>query len=93
MSGKLRETAGRAVTNVVRTCGPPHLLVFDFMSNKICLKPCKENGRIKDCVQWNSVHCWKGFRLQGGGRCSNLGLLDQQAWLNFQGTAGAPIDK
>ena len=30
-------------------------------------KPCQENGRIKDCVQWNSVHCWKGFRLQGGG--------------------------
>ena len=29
--------AGRAVTNVVRTCGPTHLLVFDFMSNKICL--------------------------------------------------------
>ena len=56
-------------------------------------KPCQENGRIKDCVQWNSVHCWKGFRLQGGGRCSNLGPLDQKAWLNFQGTAGAPIDK
>ena len=28
---------GRAVTNVVRTCGPTHLLVFDFMSNKVCL--------------------------------------------------------
>ena len=28
---------GRAVTNVIRTCGPTHLLVFDFMSNKICL--------------------------------------------------------
>ena len=28
---------GRAVTNVVRACGPAHLLVFDFMSNKICL--------------------------------------------------------
>ena len=28
----------RAVTNVVRTCGPTHLLIFDFMSNKICLK-------------------------------------------------------
>ena len=25
------------VTNVVRTCGPTHLLVFDFISNKICL--------------------------------------------------------
>ena len=35
-SGKLQETAGRAVTNVVRTCGPTHLLVFDFMSNKTC---------------------------------------------------------
>ena len=30
--------AGRAaMTNVVRTCGPTHLLIFDLMSNKICL--------------------------------------------------------
>ena len=29
--------ARRAITNVVRTCGPTHLLLFDFMSNKICL--------------------------------------------------------
>ena len=28
---------GRAVTNVVRTCGLTHLLIFDFVSNKICL--------------------------------------------------------
>ena len=34
---KLSFVAGRAVTNVVRTCGPTHLLVYDFMSNKICL--------------------------------------------------------
>ena len=27
----------RAVTYVVRTCGPTHMLVIDFMSNKICL--------------------------------------------------------
>ena len=30
---------GGAITNVVITCGPTHLLIlnFDFMSNKICL--------------------------------------------------------
>ena len=44
MSGKLRETAGRAVTNVVRTCGPTRLLVFDFMSNKICLHRRRKRG-------------------------------------------------
>ena len=27
--------AGRAVTNVLRTCGPTQLLIFDFKSNKI----------------------------------------------------------
>ena len=47
MSGKLRETAGRAVTNVVRTCGPTHLLVFDFMSNKICLNHVRKMGGLK----------------------------------------------
>ena len=26
---------GRAVTNVVRTCSPTNLLVFDFMRNEI----------------------------------------------------------
>ena len=29
------------VTNVVRTCGPTHLLLFDFMSNKICVNHMK----------------------------------------------------
>ena len=47
MSGKLRKTTGRAVTNVVRTCGPTHLLVFDFMSNKICLNHVRKMGRLK----------------------------------------------
>ena len=28
---------GRAITNVVRTCGLTHLLILDFMSNKISL--------------------------------------------------------
>ena len=32
-----KDYTGRAVTNVVRTCGPAHLLIFDFMSSKICL--------------------------------------------------------
>ena len=46
-SGKLRETAGRAVTNVVRTCGLTHLLVFDFMSNKTCLNHVRKMGGLK----------------------------------------------
>ena len=37
-----------SVTNVVRTCGPTHLLVFDFISNTICLIKlvicCFQNG-------------------------------------------------
>ena len=47
MSGKLWETVGRAVTNVVRTCGPTRLLVFDFMSNKICLNHVRKMGGLK----------------------------------------------
>ena len=47
MSGKLRETVGRAATNVVRTCGATRLLVFDFMSNKICLDHVRKMGGLK----------------------------------------------
>ena len=28
---------GSAATNVVRSCGPTYLLIFDFISNEICL--------------------------------------------------------
>ena len=47
MSGKLRKTAGRAATNVVRTCGATRFLVFDFMSNKICLNHVRKMGGLK----------------------------------------------
>ena len=44
---KIAETAGRAATNVVRTCGATRLLVFDFMSNKICLNHVRKMGGLK----------------------------------------------
>ena len=69
MSGKLRKTAGRAITNVVRTCDPTHLLVFDFMSNKIFLNHVRKMGGLKTVCN--------GTQFQGGRRCSNLGPLDQ----------------
>ena len=36
--------AGGVVTNVVRTCGPTHLLIFDFMSNKNIVKIYSESA-------------------------------------------------
>ena len=43
----VRKIAARAVTKVVRTCGPTRLLVFDFMSNKICLNHVRKMGGLK----------------------------------------------
>ena len=76
MSGKLRETAGRAVTNVVRTCGPTRLLVFDFMSNKICLNHVRKMGGLKTVCNGTQFIVGK-VSPPGRGRCSNLGRLDQ----------------
>ena len=69
MSGKLRETAGRVVTNVVRTCGPTHLLVhvFDFMSNKICLNHVRKMGGLKTVCNGTQIIVGKVFASREGG--------------------------
>ena len=43
---------GRVVTNAVRTCGPTHLLIFDILSNKICLNETifKHVAILKDTI-------------------------------------------
>ena len=72
MSGKLRETAGRAVTNVVRTCGPTHLLVFGFMSNKICLKHVRKMGGLKTVCNGTQFIVGKvSASREGGGGAQN----------------------
>ena len=73
----VRKIAGRVVTNVVRTCDPIRLLVFDFMSNKICLNHVRKMGGLKTVCNGTQFIVGKVSASREGGRCSNLGPLDQ----------------
>ena len=55
----------------------PVCLYLIFMSNKICLNHVRKMGGLKTVCNGTQFIVGKVFRLQGGGRCSNLGPLDQ----------------